>query len=81
MGFVFLDEVELPVAGDLGGGQGVPGSNVPRGTFGVLGQRLGLASLGLLVLLGPLAGGFESGGVEGTAREVFGGQVFEGLAR
>jgi hypothetical protein len=30
-----------------------------------------------LVLLDQVAGGFEGGGVEGPAREVFGGQVFE----
>ena len=68
------------MGGDLGGAQGVPGGDVPCGAFGVLGQGLGLALLGQLVFLGLVAGGFEGGGVEGPAREVFGGQVFEGFA-
>jgi len=62
VGFVFLDDLKVLVGGDLGGAQGVPGGNVPRGTFGVLGQGLGLALLGQLVLLSLVAGDFAEFG-------------------
>ena len=47
-------------SGGSGGSQGVPGGDVPRGTFGILGQDMGLALLGPLVLLGLVPGGLRA---------------------